>query len=78
MCRNGPSNSYVRHNLNTATNSLLMNAANPTFGLSEIRIGVSQGNLFCSFARDNQQQFDGYYQVTPSSSPYLFIAYGTG
>jgi hypothetical protein len=70
---------FIQNNYNTIFfSSVLLNPDNATLGLSNMVVSLNQGNLTCSFTRDNANSYTGYYQITPTSTPFFLAAYGAG
>lgn len=61
------------HNVNFASG--LLEPSNPTIGLSNSRISVSDGNLTCTVSRDNSNPNPRYFDFN-AAAPYVAYAYG--
>jgi hypothetical protein len=68
----------VHHYLNGKYYSSLMDYTNPSLGISNERVKVINGNLTCSFTRENVYPYEGYYNITYNNYPYVLVAYGIG
>ena len=47
-------------------------------GISKPRVTLVNGNLTCSFVRDNTLNFPGFYKIKENVKVYLITAYGSG
>ncbi len=63
-------------NLNSQSNYLV--TSNPSFGLSNSSIRVSNGNFVCSFVRNNTLTASGAYTIANNVPVYLIAAYNNG
>ena len=63
-------------NLNFQSNFLV--TSNPSFGLSNSSIRVSNGNFVCSFVRNNTLTASGAYTITNNVPVFLIAAYNNG
>ncbi len=52
-----------------------LDSANPSLGIKNVNISVINGNLVCSFRRDNSNSHANYYNLN-TQSPYFITAYG--
>lgn len=78
VCTNLLGSTSVQHYFNTLGSSTILIASNPMIGLTNVSVSTSQGNMICSFSRDNINENPKYFDITQGSYPYLLIAYGTG
>lgn len=56
----------------------IFDETNPQLGLSNTQVGSFNGNITCSFARDNFNPKTGYFHVDFVSEYYILVAYGSG
>ena len=79
ICNNPSSGSRgLGRALNANSNSNYLVASNPSFGLSNSSIAFSNGNLVCSFVRDNTLTTSGAYIIANNAPVYLIAAYNNG
>lgn len=68
----------MQHYYNSVGISVLMNASKPELGLTNMTVTAKQGNLICSFMRDNINSNPRYFNTYYGVSPHILIAYGSG
>jgi hypothetical protein len=79
ICNNPSSGSrglFRTLNLNFQSNFLV--TSNPSFGLSNSSITVSNGNFVCSFVRDNTLTAPGSFSIANNAPVYLIAAFNNG
>lgn len=50
--------------------------SNPTIGITNSKVEVTNGNLVCSFSRDNTNSALNYFQINNSTKSFIIAAYG--
>ncbi len=77
MCKSRISGSSIEHFYNNNFQSRILNASNPTVGISNAKIGIINNSLVCSLTRDNTNDQQNYFQITQTTNTYLIMAYGS-
>ena len=59
--------------------SIVLDATNPSIGISNARVFVEANNITCTYDRENVVDKQNYFQVTPSTGGvYILTAFGSG
>jgi len=81
VCTNILGATSLKHYYNSNINykySNILDPMRPSLGLSNFNLITSQGNLICSYTRENYNQNQNYFNLRNGASPYILVAYGTG
>lgn len=70
----------VQHYFNFGYISSLLETSQSQIGLTNVKVYQSQGNLTCSFTRDNEIKMPSgrYIKISPNNGLYIVVAYGPG
>lgn len=78
VCYNSRGSNSVQHYTNVAgRNSVLMDSSNPTLGLSNFTVRNDNGNMVCSFTRENSNANNNrYLNLFNGATAHFIVAYG--
>ena len=71
-------NPSVFHNVNNGYASSYLVSTNIAIGITNATVQVVNGNLTCSFVRDNTLTVPGFYKISDNAPAFIVSAYGTG
>ncbi len=71
-------NPSVFHNVNNGYSSSYLVSTNIAIGITNATVQVVNGNLTCSFVRDNTLTVPGFYKISDNTPAFIVLAYGTG
>jgi hypothetical protein len=77
MCKSRISGSSIEHFYNNNYQSSVLNALNPTVGISNAKVSIINNSLVCSLTRDNTNNQQNYFQITKTTNTFLIMAYGS-
>ena len=76
ICKIWNGGTAVEHNYNENDFSSLLDTTNPTIGITNAVVTIVNGNLTCSYTRDNQNANSKYWNINTNPQPYIIMAFG--
>jgi hypothetical protein len=76
VCRSTPTGVQIVHYYNNKTTPVIMDALNPTLGITNFRFVLNSTYIICSFTRQNTNSNARYFNLVKGNDPYFLVAYG--
>ena len=76
VCKSTPTGAQFIHYYNDKTTPTIMDASNPSLGLTNAKFVLNSTYIICSFTRQNSNPNARYFNVAKGNDPYFLVAYG--